>query len=189
MKLGVQSSVQPNWSYSESSKKRIERGVGVEPECNWRETEADAEWRIEEGRGERRAFVARTSYSGQEVVSRPRNGEEGEERRNEGRKEGRKGGTLAAAAAAAAAPVIFLDAAPICASFLLLTDPVMPTRAGICSPKVYSPFQKTKKYSHSTCQLKGERNMYICEIYGRKTYNSYSGMDCTYYSTYSYSIG
>ena len=99
--------------------------MGVEPECmqlesgDWRETEA--EWRI----GERRAFVARTSYSGQEVVSRPRNGEEGEEGR-----EG--GGTLAAAAA----QVIFLDAAPICVSFLLLTDPVMPARAGICSPKV-----------------------------------------------------
>ena len=119
----------------------------------------------EEGRGERRAFVARTSYSGQEVVSRPRNGEEGEERRNGGTKEGRKGGTLAAAAAAA--PVIFLDAAPICASFLLLTDPVMPTRAGICSPKVYSPFQKTKKYSHSTCQLKGERNMYVKSTDGK----------------------
>ena len=74
----------------------------------------------------------------------------------------------AAAAAAAAAPVIFLDAAPICASFLLLTDPVMPTRAGICSPKVYySPFQKTKKYSHSTCQLKGERNMYVKSTDGK----------------------
>ena len=71
------------------------------------------------------------------------------------------------AAAAAAAPVIFLDAAPICASFLLLTDPVMPTRAGICSPKVYSPFQKTKKYSHSTCQLKGERNMYVKSTDGK----------------------
>ena len=62
-----------------------EEWVGVDMECNWRlqrDRPRKAEWR--------RAIVARTSYSGQEVVSRPRKvvmlgrgGEEGEERTQE----------------------------------------------------------------------------------------------------------
>ena len=58
------------------------------------------------------SLLARTSYSGQEVVSRPRNGGRGGGGRARGKRE-REGPPL---------PVIFLDSAPICPS-LALTGP------------------------------------------------------------------
>ena len=62
---------------------------------------------MEEREGRGLSLLARTSYSGQEVVSRPRNGG-----RARGERE-REGPPL---------PVIFLDSAPICPS-LALTGP------------------------------------------------------------------
>ena len=69
-----------------------EEWVGVDMECNWRlqrDRPRKAEWR--------RAIVARTSHSGQEVVSRPRKvvmlgrgGKEGEERSARRKGEGRE---------------------------------------------------------------------------------------------------
>ena len=66
-----------------------EEWVGVDMECNWRlqrDRPRKAEWR--------RAIVARTSHSGQEVVSLVmlgRGGEEGEERTHAGKGKERLG--------------------------------------------------------------------------------------------------
>ena len=62
------------------------------------------------------------------------------------------------------------------------------SRRDLLSQGVLQSFPKNKKiFSFHLPAKRGAQ--YVCEIYGRKTYNSYSGMDCTYYSTYSYSIG
>ena len=41
------------------------------------------------------------------------------------------------------------------------------SRRDLLSQGVLQPFPKNKKYSHSTCQLKGERNMYVKSTDGK----------------------